>query len=220
MQSRRENSSRPCSRRRVVEPTSSSLSRTPPREQSLVADVAACAELEELRVPDIERSGGTRLSQLSTTARDVLEVCAVGGASSALAPVAQLAMVEPWLLDRELRSLRAVELLRPDGSLDFVAPVVRWAILHELSSGRRSELHERWANSLASNGADDVAVVNHLLANFTRDWGRCRDQATAQSGTSPTAARRRGAGGTRAAATARPVPTQRGIVTLARRRGV
>jgi tetratricopeptide (TPR) repeat protein len=137
--------------------------------QSLVADVAACAELEQLRIPELERGVLTRLSQLSTTARDVLEVCAVGGASSALAPVAQLAMVEPWLLDRELRSLRAVELLRPDGSLDFVAPVVRWAVLHELSSGRHSELHERWANSLASIGADDVAVVNHLLATNS-DW--------------------------------------------------
>ena len=36
------------------------------------------------------------------------------------------------------------------------------------------ELHERWANSLALNGADDAAVVSHLLATESELGRRSR----------------------------------------------
>jgi tetratricopeptide (TPR) repeat protein len=133
------------------------------RDQGLAPDTTSLSDLEQLRVPEITRTVLARLGQLASSARDVLEACAVGGVSNALVAL-PLADVEPGHVERDLRTLRQAELLRRIGPPDFVAPVVRWAVLHELSARRRSELNERWANSLVSNGADDAVVVRHLLA--------------------------------------------------------
>ncbi len=143
------------------------------RDAGLGADVTGRLELEQLHVPDISRTVGARLAQLAPSAREVLELCAVGDVSSARAPSLPLADVDPGRIERDLRALRHVELLRPIGPPAFVAPVVRWAVLRELSPRRRSELHERWANSLALNGADDAAVVRHMLATETQ-WDAAR----------------------------------------------
>ncbi|HEY5010852.1 MAG TPA: hypothetical protein VIH73_06805, partial [Acidimicrobiales bacterium] len=123
------------------------------RDQGLAPDATGRLDLEHLRVPEVTRSVLARSEQLAPSARDVLEVCAVGGASCALVPALPLANVSLGDAERDLRALRQAEFLRMVGPPDFVAPVVRWAVLHELSPRRRSELHERWAQCLVANGA-------------------------------------------------------------------
>jgi tetratricopeptide (TPR) repeat protein len=139
------------------------------RDQGLALDATGWSDLEQLRLPGITRSVLARLEQLAPSARDLLEVCAVGDASRELVPALPLGNVEPGQVERDLRSLRDAELLRRVHPVDFVAPVVRWAILHEMSATRRSELHGRWAKCLVSNGADDAVVVGHLFA-IESEW--------------------------------------------------
>jgi tetratricopeptide (TPR) repeat protein len=139
------------------------------REQGLTPDVTGQPDLERLRLPELTHTVRTRLDQLAASTRDVLDVCAVGAASNQREPALHLAYVGPGNIERDLRSLRQAELLVPNRPIAFVAPVVRWTVLHELTPRRRSELHERWANYLASNGADDADVVRHLLS-VESDW--------------------------------------------------
>lgn len=69
-------------------------------------------------------------------------------------------------------ALVVAEILRRDGSLGFVHPLVRAAVVEELPPGARAGLHRRAAEHLYSVGAGAEDVARHLLAcdPVGEDW--------------------------------------------------
>jgi DNA-binding CsgD family transcriptional regulator len=121
-------------------------------------------DLDQLAIPGIANLVATRLEELSPSDREVLEACAVWGVDDDDATVQRFTGVRADAFERSVEHLRHAELLQFGGSLSFVAPVVRWAVLQEMAPVRRSELHARCADELASTGASTADVVRHLLA--------------------------------------------------------
>jgi tetratricopeptide (TPR) repeat protein len=134
------------------------------RSAGLGSNVASLEELEHLEIPRISNLVASRLDDLSPNDRDALEALAVLGGKEEVESVRQFTGVRPDVFERSLEHLRHAELLRFGGSLSFVAPVVRWAVLQAIDPVRRSELHARCAHELAVTGASTADVVRHLLA--------------------------------------------------------
>src|ERR1017187_8197142 len=134
------------------------------REERITPNESSASELDRLAIPRIAQKVLVRLNRLAPAARDLLEVCAVYGENSDVASVIHLADIEPDASDHAVDSLVHAELLRPGRPLAFVAPVVQWAILQDISSSRRSQLHARCADFLVEIGGDETLVVAHLLA--------------------------------------------------------
>ena len=120
--------------------------------------------LDALAIPRISHQMLVRRNALSASACDVLEACAVWGATDDAAAVQRFAGVHVDVFERALEHLRHSELLQPGPSLALIAPVVQWAVLQEMAPTHRSELHVRCADQLASTGASDIEVASHLLA--------------------------------------------------------
>ena len=134
------------------------------REEHITPNESSVSDLDRLAIPRIAQKVLVRLNRLAPAARDLLEACAVYGENSDVASVLHLAEIEPDASDRAVDSLVHAELLRPGRPLAFVAPVVQWAILQDIPSSRRSQLHARCADFLVQIGADETLVVAHLLA--------------------------------------------------------
>ena len=134
------------------------------RSEGLEPNDSSVKDLDQLAIPRMSHKVMVRLDELSPSAREVLEACAVWGASDDVASLRHFAGVRADVFDRALEHLRHAELLQPGRSLAFVAPVVQWAILQEMPPVRRSQLHARCADQLALTGASDAEVVRHLLA--------------------------------------------------------
>ncbi len=134
------------------------------RDERIAPSASVVSDLDRLAIPRISQKVLVRLNRLAPAARDLLEACAVYGELSDVASVIHLANIEPDASDRAVDSLVHAELLRPGRPLAFVAPVVQWAILQDIPSSRRSQLHARCADFLVQIGADETLVVAHLLA--------------------------------------------------------
>jgi DNA-binding CsgD family transcriptional regulator len=121
-------------------------------------------DLARLSVPRISRRVIVRLEQVPVVVAEFLEVCAINGTVTDLALACQLANIDPAAADRAADVSARAELMESSRPLTFVAPVVQWAILQNIPSARRSQLHGQCANYLLENDADDATVVGHLLA--------------------------------------------------------
>jgi DNA-binding CsgD family transcriptional regulator len=134
------------------------------RDEHVTPDDAGASQLDRLAIAPISQSVSYRLNRLGPGARDLLESCAVYGELDDVTPVLRLADVDPDTSERAIDSLKHAELLRASHTLAFAAPIVQRAILRDIPSPRRSRLHVRCADLLERSGADQTAVVSHLLA--------------------------------------------------------
>ncbi len=110
------------------------------------------------------RSVCVRLDGLGAQARALAGAASVLGGGAALHHAALLAELGPDEATGALEALAAVEILMREDPLQFVHPLVAAAILEDLGSTQRAELHLRAAKLLAAERAEPIRVGLHLLA--------------------------------------------------------
>ena len=125
---------------------------------------AAAPALTEFGPDHVARYVLARLGRFGPDAVALARAIAVLGGSPQLRHAATLAN----LVDDDARELcdrlRDAEILAPGLPIDFVHPLVRQAIYHDLADGERSELHRRSAEILSSTGVAARELAPHLVA--------------------------------------------------------
>ena len=111
----------------------------------------------------VSHSIRTRLARLGEPAVDVACAVAVLEPNGAARPVAALAGISPDAVAEAGERLIAAHLLADARPLAFVHPLVREAVLSEVSAPRRAALHARAARLLHEDGLEADAVASHLL---------------------------------------------------------
>lgn len=131
-------------------------------------DVPAIEEnvlLARTLVPEsIARAVLSRLNPLPDPAGALARSVAILGDGCELRLAAALAEVDSAEAHGAADSLRAAEILRPEGRLGFVHPLVRGAVYEKIPAGARSRAHGRAAALLTSEGGSLEPVAAHLLA--------------------------------------------------------
>ena len=131
---------------------------------SAVPDDRAAHELTSMGPTPVARSVLRRLHGFGDEAVSIARAIAVLGGAPQLRHVSALAEVGDEQTRELCDRLRAAEILAPGQPIDFVHPLIRTAIHHELSEEERSESHRRAAEVIASAGGDARDVAPHLLA--------------------------------------------------------
>ncbi|MGD0313744.1 MAG: LuxR C-terminal-related transcriptional regulator [Acidimicrobiales bacterium] len=130
-----------------------------------VAPTAAMADrIERVPAPKITQFVLSRLGQLPVAASDLLQACAILGDEADPTVARNLAKIDALAAERAADAAAQMELLQPGRPFRFSSPLIRWAIYHDIPTGRRSQLHARAAQILDEHGAEDAAVAHHLLA--------------------------------------------------------
>jgi DNA-binding CsgD family transcriptional regulator len=125
---------------------------------------AAGAELESLSPDAVADSVLPRLRRFGPEAELVAEAIAVLGGAPQLRHASSLAGVSEERARTLCDQLRNAEILASGHPIDFVHPLVRTAVYHELSEERRSDAHRRAAELLSSTGGTARDVAPHLMA--------------------------------------------------------
>jgi DNA-binding CsgD family transcriptional regulator len=120
--------------------------------------------VEQVRAPKAAQFVLSRLAQLPPLGPELIQACAVLGDGADPSVARQLADVDAGSAERSADAAESMELLRPGRPFRFTAPMIRWAIYHDIPKARRSELHAAAAHLLDAHGAGDRAVAGHLLA--------------------------------------------------------
>lgn len=128
-------------------------------------NASMAGELNHLPVPRISQRVLVRLERLQVAATELLECCAIHGNSTDLSLACYLGNIDPVAAELASDVSARAELLQGDRPLVFIAPIVRWALLQNISPARRSQLHTRCAEYLSETGADESLIVEHLLAS-------------------------------------------------------
>jgi DNA-binding CsgD family transcriptional regulator len=133
--------------------------------EQITPSAAMAGEISRLPVPRISQRVLVRLERLQVAATELLECCAIHGNSTDLSLACYLGSIDPVAAELASDVSARAELLQGDRPLVFIAPVVRWALLQNISPARRSQLHTRCAEYLSGIGADESLIVEHLLAS-------------------------------------------------------
>ncbi len=127
-------------------------------------DAAHADVVSELGTAAVARSVLVRLARLPEEALKVARAAAVLGDGAEVTTAASLA----GLSKREARAgaaaLVRAEILQAERALEFVHPLVRATVYHELPPPELGLEHERAARLLADGGAPAEQVAAHLLA--------------------------------------------------------
>ena len=130
-------------------------------------DVRPTAEstvsIEQTHAPRISRLVLNKLSKLPPMAIRYLQVCAVLGDEADPGVAGPLAGIDLAAAERATELAERLELIRSGRPVLFIAPVVRWAIYHNIPTATRSTLHANAARLLMDQGADVHDVARHLL---------------------------------------------------------
>src|SRR5205085_9729800 len=110
----------------------------------------------------------TRLSRLSSEARDLLRAAALLGDRADLALAAEVAGVEPEPALTAAGALVRSDLLRRENPVEFMHPVVRTAVLEDIDMPDRVRGHRRAADALLSAGAPAAQAAAHLAQTLPR----------------------------------------------------
>jgi DNA-binding NarL/FixJ family response regulator len=119
--------------------------------------------LTQAAAGDVSRSILTRLGRLEEHAVDVARAAAVLEPNAEVRLVASLAGLPTSVVAKAAEQLVATRLLVDARPLTYVHPLVRAAILSDLSAPQRAMLHARSARLLAESDAPLDAVAAHLL---------------------------------------------------------
>jgi DNA-binding CsgD family transcriptional regulator len=127
-------------------------------------DAAHVDVIQDIGPRAVSQSVLLRLSRLPRDAVAVARAVAVLGSGAGLPMIASLSELDDRRVADATRALIAAEILRGDGPLDFVHPLVRDSVYYELAPSERELEHERAARALAAVGAAPEQVAAHLLA--------------------------------------------------------
>jgi DNA-binding CsgD family transcriptional regulator len=117
----------------------------------------------ELGPQAIARGIATRLARLPGEAARLLRAAATLGDRTELPLAAVLADVEPKAALNAASALVKADLLRHENPFEFIHPVVRTAVLADMTAGERMSLHRRAAETLLENGAPPEQAAAHLF---------------------------------------------------------
>jgi DNA-binding NarL/FixJ family response regulator len=119
--------------------------------------------IREIGPRAVSRTVLLRLARLPEESAAVARAAAVLGQSAELPIVAALAGVDEARAAEATGELARAEILQPEPPIDFVHPLVRDAVYHELPPGERGLQHARAAMLLQENGATADEVAAQLL---------------------------------------------------------
>ncbi len=119
--------------------------------------------LTQAAAAGVSHSIRTRLARLGEQSIEVARAVAVLEPNGAPRLVAALAGISPAEVTAAGERLIAARLLGDTSSLAFVHPLVRDAVLTELSEPRRAAMHAQAAHMLHEDGLEVDAVAAHLL---------------------------------------------------------
>jgi len=125
----------------------------------------AASRVQRVGPVAVARSTVMRLGRMSPDCVVLARATAVLAGDADLPRGATLAGLDHDQALEALDALIAQRIVRNEGGLEFVHPVVRNAIYDELAPGKRSQLHRRAADLLLAEGAELDAVAGHLLAS-------------------------------------------------------
>jgi DNA-binding CsgD family transcriptional regulator len=117
----------------------------------------------ELGPQAIARGIASRLARLPGEAARLLRAAATLGDRTELSLAAALADLEPDLALRAAGALVKSDLLRDENPLEFIHPVVRTAVLEDMSAGERTNAHRRAAEILLDRGALPEQAATYLV---------------------------------------------------------
>lgn len=121
------------------------------------------ARIQTLGPQAIAHATALRLARMPEGCLPLARAIAVLGGDARLPRAARLAGLDHSTSLDALDALVAAGVLRTDGRVEFVHPILRAAIYDELAPGERSRLHVKAADLLASEGAALDAVAAQLL---------------------------------------------------------
>ncbi|HWH94905.1 MAG TPA: AAA family ATPase, partial [Baekduia sp.] len=133
------------------------------KAEGVVPDAAHAAEVEAIGPRAVARTVLLRLARLPPGTVAVARAVAVLGENPPLPAIAALAAIPESRAADAIDVLHRAEILRGEGSLGFVHPLVRDAVYGELPAARRALEHGRAARVLADLGASPEAVAAQLL---------------------------------------------------------
>jgi len=128
----------------------------------IVPDAAGAGRIDALGAATVARSIFLRLGRLARGADRLARAVAVLGLDAELRHAAALADLDERAAATAADALSAAAILASGRPLEFVHPVVRAAIYHELPQQARALAHRDAARLLASEGADAQRVAAHL----------------------------------------------------------
>jgi DNA-binding CsgD family transcriptional regulator len=125
---------------------------------------AAAATIAELGPERVARYVLVRLGRFGDHAISLANAIAVLGRCPQLRHAATLAGLDEHRAATLCDRLRKAEILAQGVPIEFVHPLLRTAIYHELGEQQRSAAHRRAADLLSSTGVDAPEIAPHLLA--------------------------------------------------------
>lgn len=117
----------------------------------------------ELGPQAIARGIASRLARLPGEAARLLRAAATLGDRTELSLAAALAELEPKVALRAASALVKSDLLRNENPLEFIHPVVRTAVLEDMSADERTNAHRRAAEILLERGALPEQGATYLI---------------------------------------------------------
>jgi DNA-binding CsgD family transcriptional regulator len=117
----------------------------------------------ELGPQAIARGIATRLARLPREASRLLRAAATLGDRTELPLAALLADLEPKAALSAASALVKADLLRHENPLEFIHPVVRTAVLEDMSADERTTAHRRAAEILLGRGALPEQAATYLV---------------------------------------------------------
>ncbi len=133
------------------------------RSEGLEVDDTAATSISKMAPENVAASVLIRLSRFGDEAIALTHAIAILGRAPQMRHAAELAGMQEAQARRLCDQLRDAEILAPGVPIDFVHPLVRQAIYHELPEGERSAAHRKAAGLLDATGAGPLAVALHLL---------------------------------------------------------
>ena len=117
----------------------------------------------ELGPQAVSRGVATRLARLHADATGLLRAAAILGDRTELSLAAALAGLDPKAALTAASALVSADLLRHENPLEFTHPVVRTAVLEEMSADERTRAHRRAAEILLERGARLEQAATYLV---------------------------------------------------------
>lgn len=127
------------------------------------------ALIDRIGPETITRSAVARLARLGDVAVSAAQGVAVLGARASLGRIGSLLAIPEAHLPAALDALAAARILRADGRLEYVHPVIRTSVYEDIPPFVRSRLHARAAAMIEAAGGEPEEVASHILRADPRE---------------------------------------------------
>src|SRR4051794_34208747 len=132
-------------------------------QEDTAPTAAQAPRVLELGPQAVSRGVATRLARLHSDASSLLRAAAILGDQSELSLAAGLAGLETGEALTAASALVGADLLRHENPVEFTHPVVRTAVLAEMTADDRTRAHRRAAQILLERGARFEQVATYLF---------------------------------------------------------